>query len=194
MDSITGTQDLSEAEQIIFVTAISGSATGVLDFYEMREGEWITVFSQIPVQLGRSGLIEKNKKREGDGFTPKGIYPIKRIFGKKDLSVKKLEYTKIKKNHYWGSNPNSKHYNQFLTKKEEGSISLFNSKIYELFVVVEYNTYPAIPGFGSMIFIHGWEETKPTSGCVGIDPKILNSILRHLDGNKRPVLFILSNP
>lgn len=181
---------LGKAEQILFVTAKAGETTGYLDFYSVTDGEWVGVIEKIPVRLGRNGLLFGLEKREGDGHTPTGVFPIQRIIGKGKKEIRNLEYTEIRKNHHWNDNPKSKNYNQLAKHSEKGAIPLWDSYIYELFVVIEYNTKPALPGMGSMIFLHVWNEDKPTSGCVGVSKEILETLVSVLDGDKKPIIFI----
>lgn len=181
---------LLKSEQILFITASPGETKGNLHFYTVEEGEWIPVFENIPVQLGKNGTTPAEKKREGDGHTPANIFPIQRVLGRDKREIRNLEYTKIQKYHHWSDSSNSKHYNQLIKHKEKGAVSLWDSEIYELFVVIEHNTKPAVPGFGSMIFLHPWNEDKPTSGCVGVSKDILETIVSKLDGKKYPSLVI----
>ncbi|TGK86704.1 L,D-transpeptidase catalytic domain protein [Leptospira noumeaensis] len=181
---------LTDSEQILFITASAGETQGNLHFYSVEEGEWKVVFENLPVRLGKKGMVMGEEKREGDGHTPTGVFPIQRIFGKRNKEVRSLEYTKILKNHYWTDLSTSKNYNQFLKQKEKGAVSLWDSSIYELFIVIEHNTNPPIPGLGSMIFLHPWNEEKPTSGCVGVSKEILETIVSKLDGNKHPSFVI----
>ncbi|TGL90530.1 L,D-transpeptidase catalytic domain protein [Leptospira congkakensis] len=181
---------IQNPEQILFVTARAGETIGSLDFYTLSDGEWISVIEKIPVRLGRNGLIQGFEKREGDGHTPSGIFPIKRILGKSKKEIRNLEYTEVRKNYHWNDNPKSKNYNQLTKHKEKGAISLWDSYIYELFFVIEHNTNPAIPGLGSMIFLHVWNEDKPTSGCVGVSKEVLETLVSVLDGNKKPNILI----
>ncbi|WP_265396477.1 L,D-transpeptidase family protein [Leptospira levettii] len=179
-----------QTEQVILIVGRPGETKGKLYVFTLVEGEWKTDFEEVPVWFGRSGLTLSNRKREGDGFTPEGYFPIKRILGKRKKTIRQLEYTQIRKFHFWNDDPNSKHYNQLVSKKEKGVHSLWDSDIYELFVVIEHNTNPSLPGMGSMIFLHPWSETKPTSGCVGVNRDTLFKIVDSLDGNKNPFLII----
>ncbi|MBL0956319.1 MAG: L,D-transpeptidase family protein [Leptospira sp.] len=184
---------LYQSEQILLILGEPGETQGELHLYGVEEGEWKLLTPVVTVWFGRSGLIPADEKREGDGFTPYGSYPIRRILGKEKKSIPKLEYTQIQKNDYWSDVPSSKHYNQLIRKKEKGATPLWNSSIYQLFIVIEHNTNPSIPGHGSMIFIHPWEETKPTSGCVGVKLVDLQAILQHLDGSKNPFILIIAS-
>ncbi|WP_244936954.1 L,D-transpeptidase family protein [Leptospira brenneri] len=181
-----------DSEQIVFVTANPKENSGQLDVYTLEDGEWVTILEKIPVRLGRNGLIFQENKREGDGNTPSGVFPIQRILGKqKREKIRNLEYTQIRKYHHWSDHPNSKNYNQLISKYEKGGVPLWDSYIYDLFIVIEHNTKPpAVPGFGSMIFLHVWNEDKPTSGCVGVSKEVLETLVSVLDGRKNPSFFI----
>lgn len=181
---------VSDSEQILFITAKKGETSGRLDFYQFNEGEWIIILENIPVQLGRNGISLPENKREGDGYTPAGFFPIKRIAGKQKREIRNLEYTEVSKAHFWSNNPKSKNYNQLIDHYEKGSIPLGDSYIYDLFIVIEHNTKPALPGFGSMIFLHVWKDDKPTSGCVGLDASKMEIIVNQMDGNKKPFIVI----
>ncbi|MCW7492195.1 L,D-transpeptidase family protein [Leptospira sp. 2 VSF19] len=181
---------LTDSEQILFVTASLGETKGNLFFYNLEDGEWIPIFENIPVQLGKNGIIPGEKKREGDGHTPSNIFSIQRVLGRAKREIRNIEYTKIQKYHHWSDSSTSKNYNQLIKHKEKGAVSLWDSEIYELLIVVEHNTKPAIPGFGSMIFLHPWSLDKPTSGCVGVSKEILETIVSKLDGKKFPSLII----
>ena len=56
-------------------------------------------------------------------------------------------------------------------------------------VVIDYNRSPVVPGRGSAIFLHVWNE-NPTSGCVAIDLDRLVEIMRWLDPAKHPKIAI----
>lgn len=186
-------QSFFQSEQVVIVIGRPGETQGKLHLFTLVNGEWRTDLEDVPVWFGRSGLTLSEHKREGDGFTPEGYFPIKRILGKGKNSIRHLEYTQIRKFHFWNDDPKSKHYNQLVSKKEKGAHSLWDSEIYELFVVIEHNTNPSFSGMGSMIFLHPWKETKPTSGCVGVNRDMLFKIVETLNGKKNPYLVITSS-
>ncbi|TGK48267.1 L,D-transpeptidase catalytic domain protein [Leptospira bouyouniensis] len=183
----------SQSEQIILILGKPGNTQGKLYFFAADGGEWKEIVSRVPVWFGRSGLISADKKREGDGFTPSGSFPVKRVFGYTRRSMRNLEYTQIRRKDHWSDASNSKHYNQFIRNYEKGATSLWNSPIYQLFIAIEHNTNPSIPGYGSMIFLHPWDETKPTSGCVGLKFSDLETIIQNLNGNKNPFILIVES-
>jgi L,D-peptidoglycan transpeptidase YkuD (ErfK/YbiS/YcfS/YnhG family) len=64
--------------------------------------------------------------------------------------------------------------------------------LYDLGAVIEYNTDPAIPGYGSAIFLHIWRAhgQKPTAGCVAIDRSHLEVLLRWLNAADHPMIIL----
>ena len=63
--------------------------------------------------LGKAGI--KNKIKEGDNITPKGIFKLLKLYYRADKIRKiktSLKKTKIKKNMGWCDDPESKHYNK----------------------------------------------------------------------------------
>jgi L,D-peptidoglycan transpeptidase YkuD (ErfK/YbiS/YcfS/YnhG family) len=122
--------------------------------------------------LGKGGI--KKKRKEGDNITPKGIFRIIKIYYRADkikkiiTSIKKI---KIKKNMGWCDDPTSKHYNtQIILPSKYGHEKLYrNDNLYDLILVINYNTDPVIKNKGSAIFIHvAKEKYQPTKGCVAL--------------------------
>ncbi|GBF49083.1 L,D-transpeptidase catalytic domain protein [Leptospira ryugenii] len=132
-----------------------------------------------------------DQKREGDGKTPIGIYPIKRIYAKTRVQHFSFPISVFTKSSHWDGDPNSKSYNQFLRHPKKGAVRLWDSPIYALFLVIEHNTEKANQkGAGSMLFVHPWEEPRPTSGCLGLPLEDWKEIAKHLDPKHKPKLII----
>jgi len=131
--------------------------------------------------LGKNGV--KKKIKEGDNITPKGKFKLTKIYYRHDKikkiisSIKKI---KIKKNMGWCDDPKSNFYNQQIKLPSKfGHEKLYrNDRIYDLLVVLNYNTKPIIKNKGSAIFLHiakkNYEKTK---GCVALKKKHLIQLL-----------------
>jgi len=62
---------------------------------------------------------------------------------------------------------------------------------YKMGAVINYNMAPAIPGKGSAIFIHLWRaKNKPTAGCVATDKQHMVTILKWLNKDSKPYIYI----
>ena len=139
--------------------------------------------------LGKAGVGEK--KSEGDKITPKGTYKIVRIYYRSDRIKKvtsKFKLIKIKSNVGWCDDPNSKFYNQEIKLPSKFSHEKFYRKdeIYDIIVVLDYNTNPTIKNKGSAIFIHITKNkyTK-TLGCIALRKTHLIKILTQIDKNTK---------
>lgn len=121
--------------------------------------------------IGKSGIGEK--KREGDNITPIGVYKIINVFYRKDRISKinlKLKPTQIKKNMGWCDDFKSKKYNQLVKIPNKFSHEKLyrNDNLYDVILVLNYNSNPIIKKKGSAIFIHISKDKKKTKGCIGL--------------------------
>ena len=122
--------------------------------------------------FGKNGI--KKKTKEGDKITPIGIFKITKIYYRHDkiknlkTSIKKI---KIKKNMGWCDDPNSIHYNKQIKLPNKFSHEKLYRKdnLYDLFLVLNYNTNPVIKNKGSAIFLHITKGSyKKTKGCIAL--------------------------
>ena len=122
--------------------------------------------------LGKAGI--KKKEKEGDNVTPKGIFKITRLYYRPDrikniiTAVKKI---KIKKNMGWCDDPKSKNYNKQIKLPSKFSHEKLHKKdsVYDLFLVLDFNTNPVIKNKGSAIFLHITKGSyKKTKGCIAL--------------------------
>ena len=122
--------------------------------------------------LGKGGI--KKKVKEGDNITPKGIFKIIKIYYRPDKinkiisSIKKI---KIKKNMGWCDDPSSSYYNKQvkLPSKYKHERLYRKDNLYDLILVLNYNTNPIIKNKGSAIFLHiAKKKYQPTKGCVAL--------------------------
>ena len=139
--------------------------------------------------LGKAGIGEK--KLEGDKITPRGTYKIVRIYYRDDRIEKiasKFKLVRIIRNIGWCDDPRSKFYNQEIKLPSKFSHEKFYRKdeIYDLIIVLDYNTKPTIKNKGSAIFIHITKNkyTK-TLGCIALRKKHLIKILAQIDKNTK---------
>ena len=139
---------------------------------------------KVKCAVGKRGI--SSKKREGDRKTPRGTFRIKHVFYRKDRIKKlKTEFKKkiIKKNMGWCDDPSSPHYNKLIKFPFKfGAERLYlKKKIYDVVLVLNYNTRNVVKNAGSAIFIHLATSTyKPTEGCVAISRKDMFLLLKYL--------------
>lgn len=136
-----------------------------------------------PCAFGRSGLIDKAQKKEGDGCTPRGRYPIRRIFYRPDrlpMPQCAIKPEPLNPQMGWCDDPLSPHYNQLVSLPFEGSHEKLwrDDHVYDIIVVLGHNDDPVIANSGSAIFFHlSHKNYRPTEGCVAIE---LNDMIKAL--------------
>lgn len=137
-----------------------------------------------PCALGRSGI--KPAKREGDGATPVGTFPLRQAFYRADrlphpasgLPVRALTSTDG-----WCDDPAHGDYNRLVALPFDGSHENLwrQDNLYDVVIVVGHNDAPPHPGLGSAIFIHcATVDFAPTEGCIALDRSTLIDLLPQL--------------
>ena len=131
--------------------------------------------------IGKKGL--KKNKIEGDGSTPVGLFSLGIVYYRPDRIDKpntKLKIKKITKRMGWCNDANNKKYNKeiLLSKKNKGEKLFRSDSIYDLILVINYNTKKTIKNKGSAIFIHLTKNYKPTLGCIVIQKNDLLVLLK----------------
>ena len=137
---------------------------------------------------------ELELKKEGDQITPKGQFKIKSILYRKDrISNLKSKISKlpIKKNMGWCDDSQSKQYNRLIKYPFAYSAEkLYRAdNIYDIILVLNYNTNPIRKNKGSAIFIHiAKKNYKSTAGCIAISKKNLREVIKNI--NKKTTVNI----
>ena len=162
--------------------------------YEFAEGRWREGLPTMKGAIGRKGFALPGMKREGDGKTPSGYFPVGMAFGY-DASVKtKLIYRQSGVEDKWIDDVNSGDYNKLIsgpTKAASYEKMKRKDHLYKYGFVVEYNTAPVIKGHGSAIFFHVIRaEGKATAGCVAVSESDILKLLGWLDPSRKPMVIM----
>ncbi len=140
----------------------------------------------VKCSIGRNGLIAPELKREGDGKTPIGRYPLR--YGFYDPSVfgdepKNFDFPFLPKpeNYSWVEDPDSPFYNQLVFDNDETKPSRRGERLFDLIIPVGWNdALPAARG-GSAIFMHtAREDFSGTAGCVVVAHEHLMELARRM--------------
>ena len=161
---------------------------------EKRENNWQMAFEPFDAEIGKNGFAPPGEKREGDGKTPSGVYPLKVTFGYDVTIGTQMPYRQALDDDVWVDDPNSGDYNRWVKKLETHAASYETMKrednLYKYGVVIEYNTDPVIKGNGSAIFLHIRKgEGIPTAGCVAVSEEDIIKILGWLDPAAAPLII-----
>ena len=136
---------------------------------------------EFKCSIGKNGL--NRNKFEGDKCTPIGTFSLGPVYYRSDRVAKpdtELKTIKINKRMGWCDDPNNTHYNRKvrLNKKINGEKFYRKDKIYDILLVINYNTKKIIKNKGSAIFIHITNNYKPTRGCVALSLNDLQILLK----------------
>jgi L,D-peptidoglycan transpeptidase YkuD (ErfK/YbiS/YcfS/YnhG family) len=142
--------------------------------------------------VGRGGLV--HDKREGDGGTPIGVWPLREVLFRPDrmaMPVTRLPVRPLTPSDGWCDAPGDARYNRPVRLPYPASAEQLwrGDHLYDLIVVVGYNDAPVVPGKGSAIFLHlARSDYAPTAGCVAFARGHLLSILRAVDTRSRLIV------
>jgi len=137
----------------------------------------------IPCSIGKGGLIAAANKKEGDGASPIGIWPIRGVLFRPDRVAMplglQLPWRWIRPNDGWSDGVGDPAYNQPVRHPHSFSAERLwrEDELYDVIVVLGHNDAPAVPGAGSAIFWHCWRDGAATEGCVAIAKAELLALL-----------------
>jgi L,D-peptidoglycan transpeptidase YkuD (ErfK/YbiS/YcfS/YnhG family) len=185
------------SQQLLTVSAPSPRATrAAARIWQRVDGCWVTAGGPYAARVGRNGV--RANKREGDGATPAGTFPIGRtMYGNSSNPGVGARYIRLRCGDWWVEDARSPAYNTFQRvgcgrrppfKVTTPDLST-SPRAYAHFAVVEYNMHPVVPGRGSGIFLHV-QIGKATSGCVSLRRPTLIHVLRWLRPSSLPYIAI----
>lgn len=206
------------SRQLVVVTTPGwDSTTGTLQRFERaRNGDaWHAVGTATPIVVGRTGLAwgigfdavagaqaSAPRKREGDGRSPAGVFPLDTVFGFQPLAASPavgLPYVSLTDQTDCVDDPSSVHYNTVVARDRVSRVDWSSAERmrsidqYKLGVIVGYNAAPPVPGRGSCIFLHIWSgPASTTAGCTALDARELGAVVAWLDASRRPMLVQLT--
>lgn len=131
--------------------------------------------------IGRGGIARK--QREGDGITPIGIFPIRRILYRPDRvehPQTALPIAALQKDDGWCDAPGDPNYNRPIKLPYPKSAESMwrDDHLYDVVAILGFNDDPVVDGAGSAIFLHcARDDYGPTEGCVALKlPDLLSAL------------------
>jgi L,D-peptidoglycan transpeptidase YkuD (ErfK/YbiS/YcfS/YnhG family) len=135
----------------------------------------------LRVALGRHGV--RPDKQEGDGATPAGLLPLRRVLYRADRVRPPdcaVPVEPIAPNDGWCDDPADADYNRLVRLPHDGRCEeLWRADgLYDLVGVLGWNDAPVVRGRGSAIFLHvARADYAPTEGCIALAPDDLRRVL-----------------
>jgi len=202
-------------QAVVVTTPDWNNVHGTAQLFKRKneDSKWKAVGDKFPVVVGKNGLgidpslrlpADENvpSKHEGDGKAPAGTFPLTSSFGTAAIHTAiGLPYVPLDEFTECVDDTNSTFYNKIVNRMQVGNFDWKSSEKmftvrpqYDLGVFVAYNSYPAIPGNGSCIFLHIWkDENTGTAGCTAMARENLEKVVRWLDPTKNPYLVQMTD-
>ncbi len=131
--------------------------------------------------IGKGGISAD--KREGDGATPIGLLPLRRVLWRADRGPRPataLPCEPIALDDGWCDDPAHRDYNQAIRLPHPARHETLwrADAVYDVIAVLGWNDAPVQRGRGSAIFLHvARPDFAPTEGCVALPERELRRVL-----------------
>jgi L,D-peptidoglycan transpeptidase YkuD (ErfK/YbiS/YcfS/YnhG family) len=151
---------------------------------KLSEGRIALAHGVRRVALGRSGI--RALKREGDGATPAGCFPIRLVLYRPDRVPRPrvpFPLRAILTDDGWCEDPVDRNYNRLVKLSPRSTADRLTREdhLYDTVLVLGHNDGPRVKGKGSAIFIHlAREGLTPTAGCIAFSRRDLRAFLVEL--------------
>ncbi len=127
------------------------------------------------------------RKREGDGATPIGTFPLRIALYRADRMPRPrtggLTLKRLAPDDGWCDAPSHARYNRFVRHPFAASAEhLWRADgLYDVIIVIGHNDRPPVRGAGSAIFLHiARDGLRPTEGCVALKADDMRRVLARL--------------
>ena len=133
--------------------------------------------------LGKGGVKAAADKREGDGASPLGVWPIREVLYRPDRGTAPLTGLRVRpmaQDDGWCDAPGDPAYNRPVKLPYPASAETLwrEDELYDLVVVLGHNDEPPVSPLGSAIFVHlARPAYAPTEGCVALTREDLAELL-----------------
>jgi len=135
--------------------------------------------------VGRGGIVAASAKREGDGATPAGRWPLRHVFFRPDRLDRpetRLPTAALTPDLGWSDDPaDPERYNSAVRLPYDRSHEVLwrEDHLYDIIVVLGINDGPPVAGRGSALFFHlARPDYGPTAGCVAVARGDMLAMLR----------------
>jgi L,D-peptidoglycan transpeptidase YkuD (ErfK/YbiS/YcfS/YnhG family) len=143
-------------------------------FTAMSDGSFRLNGRMTRCALGKTGVIEADLKREGDGKSPLGVWTIRRVLYRPDKGERPqtgLPTRALERDDGWCDAPGDPAYNRAVKLPHPASAEQMwrEDDVYDLVCVLAHNDDPPVSPLGSAIFLHlAKPDFSPTGGCIAL--------------------------
>lgn len=141
--------------------------------------------------LGKGGTCAASAKREGDGCTPLGRWPVRGVLLRPDRVASPpriaVPWRWLRPDDGWSDGADDPAYNRPVHLPHGFSAERLwrEDSAYDVIVVLGHNDSPPVAGAGSAIFFHLWVAgesgaPKDTEGCVAVARETMLALLPRL--------------
>jgi L,D-peptidoglycan transpeptidase YkuD (ErfK/YbiS/YcfS/YnhG family) len=138
----------------------------------------------LPAVFGKGGAVAAADKREGDGATPFGLWPVRAALLRPDrvpAPATRLPWRWLRPDDGWSDGAGDPDYNRPVRLPHRFSAETLwrDDHVYDVIIVLGHNDAPPVAPLGSAIFFHLVQpDRRPTEGCIAIE---IAPMLRWLD-------------
>ena len=131
--------------------------------------------------IGKTGV--RVHKEEGDGATPAGFLPLRRVYYRGDRVPPPrcaVPIEPIAPADGWCDDPRDRAYNRLIRLPHEARHEELwrRDAVYDIIGVLGWNDAPVVKAMGSAIFLHvARPDFAPTEGCVALSREDLTRLL-----------------
>ena len=142
----------------------------------------------VPCVIGKGGAKAADEKREGDGATPLGLWPVRCVLLRpgrvRSELARDIPWRWLRPDDGWSDDVGDAAYNRPVHLPHAPSHERLwrEDEAYDVVVVLGHNDAPPVPAMGSAIFFHQWVPgpdglPNRTEGCVAVAPEDMRRIL-----------------
>ena len=152
-------------------------------FTAFSDGSFDLGSRTVRCALGKGGVVGALDKREGDGASPIGVWPMLRVLYRPDRGgppATAFPCASLRPNDGWCDAPGDPNYNRPVTHPYPASAERMwqDDSLYDVVVILGHNDNPVVPGAGSAIFLHcARDDFATTEGCVALARGDLEALL-----------------
>jgi L,D-peptidoglycan transpeptidase YkuD (ErfK/YbiS/YcfS/YnhG family) len=145
------------------------------------DGRFVLRGETYRAALGRGGV--RADKSEGDGATPLGLLPLRRVLYRADHGrppACAVPIEPLAPEDGWCDDPTHRDYNRMIRLPHPGRHERLwrDDAVYDLIGVLGWNDAPVERGRGSAIFLHAARpDFAPTEGCIALPEPVLRQVL-----------------